>query len=267
MRRATVVHWSAWLAASVLTAGCANGGSENGGDPQPLSSAESQLIARTPALGSTSFGPGVEVTSFKPKWLLGEARVLDETIYVTFNTEVSPYQALATVSHGVLYPIRLAADYYTISFRNENRLLSAGRPNGEQDWYEIEDGKVMATSAPSAPAYGVPLHVSADGDSCSDGLPGTGSALDEIRDHRRVSILSPPAMLRATGGLLDRASEVYCDRFHGRTYATLDKLGVILRLDGDSATLVGQGWIQAASDHHALITTRGPMMLEVDTSR
>lgn len=261
---------SFWLALTLgcfLTAGCVNGGQEDGGNPRPLSPAESKLIARAPALGKTSFGPGVDVTVFRPKWLLGESRVVDETIYVIFNTDTSPYQEVGTVSRGILHPLRLAGEYYTLSFRNGNRLISALRPNGERDWYEVRAGEVLPTSAPSSPSYGLPSHVFADGNSCSDGLAGSGSALDELRDHRPVSVLSPAAMLRATGGLLDRATEVYCDHFHGQTYVTLSKLGVIMRLDGNSATLVGIGWIQAASEHHLLITTRTAMMVEADAPR
>jgi hypothetical protein len=85
------------------------------------------------------------------------------------------------------------------------------------------------------------------------GIRGSGSALDEIRSHRRVSILTDAAMSRATNGALAKAVEVYCDHFHGKNYATLDVPGVIFRIDGQSASLISTGWIEAASDRHILI--------------
>ena len=267
MRCAVAALWPALLFALLVTAGCATGEPETGGKPQPLTPAESKLLARAPALGKASFGPRAEVTLFTPSWLLGESRVLDETMYAIYNTEQSPYQEIGVVSHGVLHPIRLGGEYYSLSFRNGDRLLSAVRPNGQVDWYAVSGRGLAATTAPASPAYSAPPHVLADGDECSDGLAGSGSALDEIRNHRRVSILSPAAMLRATAGLLDRATQVSCDYFDGRTYATLDKLGVIMRLDGDRATLVGGGWIQAASEHHMLVTTHGRTMVEADARR
>jgi hypothetical protein len=274
--RGVVILGVACIVACVVFGGCALGSrgsstsqgeaalSDTGGSYRlPISSeAAARLIALAPALGKSSFGPGVDVTVFKPSWLLGEARVVDETVYVTYNTEQSPYQEIASLARGVLHPIRLPGDYYALSFRNGNRMLLGVRPNGARDWYEIRAGEVVLTSAPSSPAYGVPPHVLADGDSCADGLVGGESALDELRAHRRVSVLTPVAMSRATGGALSRAIEVYCDHFRRANYATLDGPGIIMQLDGDGATLVGNGWIQAASEGHLLITKRDGLMVE-----
>jgi len=278
MSRSVIILGITLIVACVAVVGCARGSWSSQDDaamtergnpyPAPLSpQAAARLMALTPALGMRSFGDGVDVTVFRPSWLLGEARVVDETLYVTYNTEQSPYQEIATLARGVLHPIRLPRGYYALSFRNGNRLISAVRPSGERDWYELKAGKAILTSAPSLPAYGVPPHVLTDGDSCADGLVGSGSALDELRSHRRVSILTSMAMSRATAGALTRAIEVYCDHFHGANYATLDAPGIMMQLDGESATLVGNGWIQAASERHLLITTRDGTMVEVSAAR
>jgi hypothetical protein len=275
--RLVVTLGMACIVACVAFGGCARGSrgswasqgeaalTESGNSyPSPISSeAAAKLIALAPKLGKNSFGAGVDVTVFRPSWLLGEARVVDETLYVTYNTEQSPYQEIASLVRGVLHPILLPRGYYALSFRNGNRLISAVLPSGARDWYELRAGGAILTNAPSLPAYGVPPHVLADGDSCADGLVGSGSALDELRAHHRVSILTSVAMSRPTGGTLARAIEVYCDHFHGANYATLDSLGIIMQLDGDGATLVGNGWIQAASERHLLITERDGLMVEV----
>lgn len=277
MSRSVVILGMAWIVACVTFSGCARGSrgswasqdeatvTQSGNSYRlPISSeSAAKLIALAPALGKNSFGAGVDVTVFRPSWLLGEARVVDATLYVTYNTEQSPYQEIASLARGVLHPIRLPRGYYALFFRNGNRLISAVRPSGAIDWYELRAGEAILTSAPSLPAYGVPPHVLADGDSCADGLVGSGSALDELRAHRRVSILTPVAISRATGGALARAIEVYCDYFHGANYATLDGPGIIMQLDGNGATLVGNGWIQAASERHLLITKRDGLMVEV----
>jgi len=274
MNRSIVILGMAWIVACVAFGGCARDSQVSQGEGAmtesgnsyrlPISSkAAARLIALAPALGKNSFGAGVDVTVFRPSWLLSEARVVDETLYVTYNTEQSPYQEISSLARGVLHPIRLPRGYYALSFRNGNRLISAVRPSGARDWYELKAGEAILTSAPSLPAYGVPPHVLTDGDSCADGLEGSGSALDELRAHRRVSILTSVAMSRATGGTLARAIEVYCDHFHGANYATLDGPGVIMELDGNGATLVGNGWIQAASERYLLITKRDGTTVEV----
>jgi hypothetical protein len=273
MNRSIIILGIAWIVACVAFGGCApdsQGSRTEGATPEsgnsyrlPISSkAAARLIAHAPALGKNSFGAGVDVTVFRPSWLLSEARIVDETLYVTYNTEQSPYQEIASLVRGVLHPIRLPRGYYALSFRNGNRLISAVRPGGARDWYELKAEEAILTSAPSLPAYGIPPHVLTNGDSCTDGLEGSGSALDELRAHRRVSILTPVAMSRATGGTLSRAIEVYCDHFHGANYATLDGPGIIMQLHGDGATIVGNGWIQAASERYLLITKRDGSMVE-----
>ena len=280
MIRSAVINTIALMLTCIVIAGCGPGwrGSWDSQDEaattesgnqirSPLSpQAAAKLIALAPVLGKSSFGAGADVTVFRPSWLLGEARVVDDTLYVTYNTEQSPYQGIASLARGALHPVRLPRDYYALSFRNGNRLLSAVRPSGERDWYELKAGQALLTSAPADPAYGVPLHVLADGDSCTDGLDGSGSALDELRAHHRVGILTTTAMLRTTGGALARAIEVYCDHFNGANYATLDAPGIIMQLGRTGASIVGSGWIQASSDRHLLITQRDGMMVEVETA-
>ncbi len=103
----------------------------------------------------------------------------------------------------------------------------------------------------------------ADGDSCADGMAGSGSALDDLRMRRRVSILTDPAMSHATNRAPARAVCVYCDHFHGKNYATIDAPGVIVRLDGQVATLISTGWIEAASDRH-LVVNSGTKFIEAE---
>lgn len=221
------------------------------------------LVAQAPAIGKTSFGRGVDVSIFRPSWLFREARVVDETLYVTYYTQQSDNQQIASLSRGVLHPVWLSHEYWALSFENDNRLISAVGQGNVRDWYLLRGGRAIAVPRPASPVYGIPHHVLADGDSCADGLAGSGSALDDIRAHRRVSILTDAAMSYATNGALARAVGVYCDHFHGKNYATMDDPGVIFRLDGQDASLVSTGWIEAASDRHLLIESQG-MFIEAD---
>ena len=228
-----------------------------------MSAADAAFVAKAPAIGKDSFGRGVDANIFKPSFLFSEARTIGDTMYITYNTDVSPYKQIATLRKGVLQPIRLSRDYYQIAFENGNRVVSGVPPHGERDWYELRAGQAVPVSAPASPVYGVPLHVLADGDSCVEGLAGTASALDEIRAHRRVSILSQAAISLATNGVMTRVNQANCDHFHGNNYVTMDALGLIVRLNGDHATVVGAGWIEAANERHLLIETNS-VMIDVD---
>ena len=203
------------------------------------------------------------MNSFKPAFLFSEARAIGDTMYITYNTEISPYKRIATLYKGVLHPIRLSRDYYQISFENGNRVISAVGPQGGRDWYELQAAQAIPVAAPASPVYGVPLHVLADGDSCVEGMDGTPSALDEIRAHRRVSILSQAAFLRATNGVMTRVTQANCDHFRGNNYVTMDAPGVIVRLNGDHATVLTAGWIEAANERHLLIEA-SKVMIDVD---
>jgi hypothetical protein len=211
------------------------------------------LVAQAPAIGKKSFGPGVDVSILKPAWLFSEARVVDETLYVTYYTQQSAQQQIATVSRGVLHPIFLAQDHWALSFENGNRVIASGNSGVFNAWYLLRGGRAIAIPRPASPVYGIPHHVLADGDSCADGMAGSGSALDDIKAHHRISILTEAAMSHATNGALTKAVGVYCDHFHGNNYATMDTPGVIFRLDGKNASLISSGWIEAASDRHLLI--------------
>jgi hypothetical protein len=188
--------------------------------------------------------------------LFSEARVVDETLYMTYYTQQSARQQIATVSRGVLHPILLPPDYWALSFENDNRVIAAGNSGTFTDWYLLRDGRATAIPRPASPVYGIPHHVLADGDACADGMLGSGSALDDIRAQHRVSILTDAAMSHATNGALAKAIGVYCDHFHGKNYVTMDDPGVIFRLDGQNASLVSTGWIEAASDRHLLIESK-----------
>ena len=252
MNRSIVLIASTLLVGCAAVAGCVENASLPP-DPRLPSSVAAKLVAQAPTIGKTSFGPGVEVSIFRPSWLFSEARVVDETLYVTYYTQQSDQQQLASVSRGVLHPVFLSHDHWALSFKNDNRVIAAGNSGSISDWYLIRGGRAIEIPRPAAPAYGIPHHVLADGNSCADGLIGSGSALDEIRSHRRVSILTDAAMSRATNGALAKAVEVYCDHFHGKNYATLDNPGFIFRLDGQNASLISRGWIEASSDRHLLI--------------
>jgi hypothetical protein len=248
----------AWLVASAAVAGCVQDTPGESADRvayrSPLSSSvAAKLVAQAPKIGKASFGPGVDVSIFQPSWLFSEARIVDETLYVTYYTQQSDQQQLASVSRGVLHPVFLSNEHWALSFKNDNRVIAAGNSGTIRDWYLIRGGRAIAIPRPASPVYGIPHHVLADGNSCADGMVGSGSALDEIRSHHRVSILTDAAMSRATNGALAKAVEVYCDHFHGKNYATLDAPGVIFRLNGPVATLISTGWIEAASDRHLLI--------------
>ena len=200
-----------------------------------------------------SFGPGVHVSIFKPSWLFSEARVVDDRLYVMYYAQGSQNQQIASLSRGVLHPVTLAHDYWALTFENDNRLISAKVSENQRDWYELRGGRAIAVPPPASPVYGIPHHVLADGDTCTDGMAGTGSALDDIVAHRRVSILTDAAMSTATKGALAKAIGVYCDHFHGKNYVTMDAPGVIFRLDGRRASLVSTGWVEAANERHILI--------------
>jgi len=259
VKRSTVLV--AWLVACAAVAGCAHDESPESADratyPSPLSSSvAAKLVAQAPTIGKTSFGPGVVVSIFQPSWLFSEARVVDETLYVTYYTQQSAQQKIASVSRGVLHPVLLSHDYWTLSFENDNRVISAKGSGDDRQWYLLRGGRAIAIPRPASPVYGIPHHVLADGDSCADGMAGSGSALDDIRMHHRVSILMDAAMSHATNGALSKAVGVYCDHFHGKNYATMDRPGVIFRLDGQGASLVSTGWIEAASERHLMIESK-----------
>jgi hypothetical protein len=248
----------AWVVACAAVAGCgqdAPGKSEyRTSYPSSLPSpVAAELVAQAPTIGKTSFGRGVDVSIFNPSWLFSGARVVDGTLYVMYYTQQSADQRIASVSRGVLHRVLLSHEYMALTFENDNRLISAMGEGNVIDWYRLQGGKATAVPRPDSPVYGIPHHVLADGDSCSDGMVGTASALDDLLAHRRVSILSDAAMSHATNGALARAVGVYCDHFHGKNYATIDSPGVIFRLDGRVASLVSTGWIEAASDRLLLI--------------
>ena len=254
MKHSIALVASAWLVACAAVAGCSHNGSRPYTGPSPLpSSVAAQLVAQAPVIGRSSFGPGVYVSIFRPPILFSEARVVDETLYVMYYPKESDRQQIATVSRGVLHPVVFPRDYYALTFENDNRLIAAGMATEVKDWYLLRGGRAIAVQRPASQYYGIPHHVLADGDTCADGMTGTGSALDDIVAHRRVSILTDAAMSHATNGTLAKAVGVYCDHFHGKNYATMDAPGVIFRLDGQSATLISTGWIEAASDRHLLI--------------
>jgi len=254
MKHSIALVASAWLVACAAVAGCSHNGSRPYTGPSPLpSSVAAQLVAQAPVIGRSSFGPGVYVSIFRPPILFSEARVVDETLYVMYYPKESDRQQIATVSRGVLHPVVFPRDYYALTFENDNRLIAAGMASEVKDWYQLRGGRAIAVPRPASQYYGIPHHVLADGDTCADGMTGTGSALDDIVAHRRVSILTDAAMSHATNGALAKAVGVYCDHFHGKNYATMDTPGVIFRLDGQGATLISTGWIEAASERHLLI--------------
>ena len=187
--------------------------------------------------------------------LFSGARVVDETLYVMYYPRDSDRQQIAILSRGVLHLVRFPREYWALTFENDNQMIAAGEARAVKDWYLLRGDRAIAIPRPAFQYYGVPHHVLADGDSCADGMAGSDSALDDIRAHRRVSILTDAAMLHATHGALAKAVGVYCDHFHGKNYATLDVPGVIFRLDGQDASLVSAGWIEASSDRHLLIET------------
>ncbi|HEY7992884.1 MAG TPA: hypothetical protein VID24_01585 [Candidatus Eremiobacteraceae bacterium] len=243
-----------WLVVCATVAGCEQ--NEQQSSPSPLpSSVSAMLVAQAPVIGRTSFGPGVHVSIFNPSWLFSGARVVDETLYAMYYTKQSDDQRIAVVSRGVLHRVSFSRKYYALTFENDNRVIAAGMANEVKDWYLLQGDRAIAIPRPDSPVYGIPHHVLADGDSCSDGMAGSGSALDDLREHHRVSILTDAAMLRATNGALSKAVGVYCDHFHGKNYVTMDAPGVIFRLDGQEASLVSAGWVEAASDRHLLIET------------
>ena len=261
MKRSIVLVAFTWLVTCATVAGCQNAprlSVSSATYRSPLSSSvAAMLVAQAPAVGKSSFGPGVNVSILRQSRLFSEARVVDQTLYVTYYTQQSDRQQIATLSRGVLHPIVLRPDYWALSFKNDNRVISVGDSGNITDWYLLRGGRAIAIPRPASPAYGIPHHVLADGDSCADGMAGSGSALDDIRAHHRVSILTDEAMSHATNGALAKAVGVYCDHFHGKDYATMDVPGVIFRLDGQQASLVASGWIEAASDRYLLIQSNG----------
>jgi hypothetical protein len=271
----TVRRWVArgavvWLIACLATAGCARDEREpsDGGPasyPSPLTSAlVAKLVARFPStVGKNSFGSGVDVNIVRPAVLFSEARIVDGTLYVMYYPLESSQQKISALSQGVLHPVSLAREYWAMSFRNDNRVILATASGGVRDWYELLNGVALPVREPASPVYGIPHHVLIDGDSCADGLNDSPSAIDDIRNHERVSILSDAAMLRATGGLLRKGIGVYCDHFHGNNYVTMDRPGLIFRIDGSSVTLISQGWIEAAGDRHMLLETQ-TRLVDVD---
>jgi hypothetical protein len=196
------------------------------------------------------------VSIFRPSFLFSGARVFDGALYVMYYPLRSDHQQIAILSHGVLHPVTIPGDHWAMTFENGNRVISTVGTGDLREWFEIRGGHAIAIARPASPVYGIPNHALADGDSCSDGLAGTGSALDEIRDHRRVSILADAAMSRATDGAIAKATQVYCDHFHGKNYATMENPGIVFRLDGRNATLFSSGWIEAASERQLLILSK-----------
>jgi hypothetical protein len=257
--------------ASTVAAGCARDAADSlssGGDEGPRRAsispaAAAMLVAQAPAVGKYFFGHGLDVSIFKPSFLFGEARAVGDTLYVTYNTTVSPYMTIATLFKGRVRQIPLLHDYYQITFENGNRVISAVDPNGRRDWYELQAGRAVPIPAPATQVIGVPLHVLEDGDSCTDGMAGTSNALDEIRAHHRIGILTRAAIIRATHGSIDRITQASCDHFDGANYVTMDAPGLVWRLDGDRATPVVAGWIEAADERHLLIEAKDSM-IDVD---
>jgi hypothetical protein len=166
----------ACLASCAAVAGCEpRESADRGSYPSPVSaSVAAKLVAQAPTIGKMSFGPGVDVSIFRPSWLFSEARVVDETLYVTYYTQQSAQQQIASVSRGVLHPVLLSPDYWTVSFENDNRLIAAKGSGDVRVWYLLRGGRAIAVPRPASPVYGIPHHVLADGDSCADGMAGSG---------------------------------------------------------------------------------------------
>src|SRR5450755_1055897 len=223
VKRSMVLVAAAWLAACAAVSGCAQNESGSSGGPSPLPpSVAAMLVAQAPVIGKTSFGPGVVVSIFRPAILFSGARVVDDTLYVMYYPQDSDRQQIAILSRGVLHPVVFPPGYWTLSFENDNRVIYAKGSGDVRDWYELRGGRAIAVSRPASPVYGIPHHVLADGDTCTDGMAGSGSALDDIVAHHRVSILTDAAMSHATNGAFAKAVGVYCDHFHGKNYATMD---------------------------------------------
>jgi hypothetical protein len=251
----------AWLAVCAAVAGCAQETPSESANrdsyPAPLTaSIAAKLVAQAPTIGKTSFGRGVDVSIFNPSWLFSEARIVDETLYVTYYTQQSAQQQIAIVSRGVIHPILLPHEDWALTFENDNRVIAAGNSGNYRDWYLLQGSRATAIQKPASLVYGIPHHVLADGDTCAAGMAGTGSALDDIQAQHRISILTDAAISHATHGALAKAVEVYCDHFHGKNYMTMDVPGIIFRLDGRNASLISTGWIEAASDRHLLIESK-----------
>jgi len=248
-----VARFGALLASTLISCAAIAGCTESPPRSPLPSPVEAKLVALAPVISKSSFGPRVKVSVLRLPWLFSEARIVDETLYVTYYPLNSDRQQIAVLSGGVLHPIVLDKDSWAISFKNDNRMITVGNSGKISGWYLIRGDRTIAIPPPASPMYGIPHHVLADGDTCAAGMAGSGSAIDDIRLHRRVSILSEAAMSRATDGALSQAVEVSCDHFNGKNYATMDVPGVIFRLDGDNASLVSRGWIEAASDRRMLI--------------
>lgn len=254
-------------AACLAAAGCARNVSPDEGSatyPSPLaSSVAAALIAQAPVVSAKSFGLDVDARVVRPAVLFSEARIVDGMLFVMYYPLQSDQQQLAILSRGVFHPVSLGGQFVALQFRNDNRVIMAKGLYNTYAWFELRGGRALPVRAPASPVYGIPHHVLMDGDSCAEGLSGSDSALDDIRNQKRVSILSTAAMLRATHSLLSRAVGVYCDHFHGKNYATMDRPGLIFRLDGSSVTLISEGWIEAAGDRHLLMETQ-TKLIDVD---
>ena len=263
---AWLIAWSAAVAC-LAAAGCAHDEPSDSGSatyPSPLaSSVAAALVAQAPVLSAKSFGSGVDVSVVRPAVLFSEARIVDGMLFVMYYPLQSDEQQIAILSGGVFHPVSLGRQFVALEFRNDNRMILAKGSDNAYAWFQLRGGSAFPIQAPASPVYGIPHHVLLDGDSCADGLPGGTSAIDDIRDHKRVSALSTAAMLRATHRVLSRAIGVYCDHFHGKNYATMDAPGLIFRIDGQDATLVTAGWIEAAGDRHLLLETQ-TNLIDVD---
>lgn len=214
---------------------------------------------------SLSFGPGVAVHVFKPSWGLTDSRIVGDDIYIFYSPDPSQTsRRLGVLRDGTLYPIFLRAEYSDFVFVDNNTGIVALKPNRDRDVYALKNGHAILTDKQSQQTIQSPAtHTLLDGGTCADPVSG-GSALDEIKNGRRSTLLTPEQLGRASYGILDVISDATCGHFNGKNYVAFGAPSVIFQLAGDKTKIMVVGWIDASSDKHMLIETFDGSFLEAD---
>jgi hypothetical protein len=223
------------------------------------------IAAIAPPLRTAQFGPGVNAHYFKPTWVLNDAAIKGDTIYVIY-TQPGRYSRplLGLLRNGLILNIPLKRVYVSLAFVDDDADSQGIRVMGGVDSYSINGAPATLIARPSG--RGRTMFTLTDGNICVEGGASSGIAVSEMdKSHHTRAILTTNELKAATDGLLDRAFAIRCNHFHGEDFATVGTaITVVFRLVHNKATLISTGRVFVSDAKHLLIQSDNFELLKAD---